>query len=503
MSNNQVLPRIVHAAGPSFPFFVALAVALLTLVAAQFVPLLDQDEMIYALVARDLLDGMLPYQGSFDHKPVAVYYLYAFFFFVFGENFVAIRIMAALLLLGSTWNVYRGLKTLGFSREATIAAAITCLAIPMGLDGMAGNTEIMLTFCLSLLFLLASKVTVGGERGWVYWLLFGAVVAVGFSINYLFSFLALFSFTAFVICLFLAEQSVTSLLTFAVLTVFGFVIGLVLVFSPYLLDLLKGGDLLAQYFDDQSKFHQGYGGSQLAYAFLMHKVFVWIVPFVPIIIGAAFSAFVLNAEKRLTIFLASASFLAAMISSSVSTMFFNHYWIMSTVAYALFAAITIEACKNKEYGLAISYIHGLILCIYIASGWGRIISHHLNIGGAYELNRASAFISETVPPDATVAGLSVSPAHIFLNKLDVQQKYQFEGHVYQLHDHGKLDGDAYFINELAKAPQFLLVSPLLCVPPRSEVFVHTCNEIEQRYEFLASFEGERPVYVYRKKMQNI
>ena len=38
------------------------------------------DEMNYALIARSLMSGELPYHGVFDHKPIGLYYIFALFF---------------------------------------------------------------------------------------------------------------------------------------------------------------------------------------------------------------------------------------------------------------------------------------------------------------------------------------------------------------------------------------------------------------------------------------
>ncbi len=70
-------------------------------------PLNDHDDALYALIARSLLSGQLPYHGVYDHKPIALYYIFALFIQIFGYTLSAVRLMPFAAIGLTTWLLYR------------------------------------------------------------------------------------------------------------------------------------------------------------------------------------------------------------------------------------------------------------------------------------------------------------------------------------------------------------------------------------------------------------
>lgn len=66
-----------------------------------------RDQSIYSLVAREVLDGRMPYRDAFDFKPPGIFVLYAFARSLFGSSMVGIRILEALSMLGTVWGLVR------------------------------------------------------------------------------------------------------------------------------------------------------------------------------------------------------------------------------------------------------------------------------------------------------------------------------------------------------------------------------------------------------------
>jgi hypothetical protein len=87
-----------------------------------------RDQAIYALVAREMLDGRMPYRDAFDFKPPGVFVVYALARALFGASQSGIRIFEALTMLGSVWGMVRlselhlGRRSVGF-----IAGALASL----------------------------------------------------------------------------------------------------------------------------------------------------------------------------------------------------------------------------------------------------------------------------------------------------------------------------------------------------------------------------------------
>jgi 4-amino-4-deoxy-L-arabinose transferase-like glycosyltransferase len=84
---------------------------------------LGPDEGLYALIARDLLHGKLPYDGAFDHKPIAVYYLFAAFQAAFGETIASIRLIG-IFVVSATAVLIAGIARRNFGADTASTCAL-------------------------------------------------------------------------------------------------------------------------------------------------------------------------------------------------------------------------------------------------------------------------------------------------------------------------------------------------------------------------------------------
>lgn len=84
-----------------------------------------RDQSIYSLVAREILDGRMPYRDAFDFKPPGIFMVYAAARAVFGPAQVSIRIVEVLSMLATAWGLVR-LSELWFGRRTVgiFAAAL-------------------------------------------------------------------------------------------------------------------------------------------------------------------------------------------------------------------------------------------------------------------------------------------------------------------------------------------------------------------------------------------
>src|SRR5688572_14258808 len=57
------------------------------------VSVIDWDESIYALIGQQWVQGHVPHETVFDHKPIGLYAIFASFFLVFGDAVWAIRLI--------------------------------------------------------------------------------------------------------------------------------------------------------------------------------------------------------------------------------------------------------------------------------------------------------------------------------------------------------------------------------------------------------------------------
>jgi len=132
-----------------------------------------RDEGFYATVAQLILDGDLPYRDAFDNKPPLVFGWYALSFLIFGEHVWAPRLVAAVLVSGTTLLVYVQGRLLFSGREALLAALAFALSIGVARFGTNANTEYFM-----LLPLMAGLVTftLGHKTGRLPWFLLSGVL---------------------------------------------------------------------------------------------------------------------------------------------------------------------------------------------------------------------------------------------------------------------------------------------------------------------------------------
>jgi 4-amino-4-deoxy-L-arabinose transferase-like glycosyltransferase len=97
------------------------------LVSAAIVLSLDygRDQAIYALVAREVLHGKMPYRDAFDFKPPGIFVVYAIARALFGPAQVGIRILEVLSMLTTAGCLVRLARLhFGSTRPGLIAAAL-------------------------------------------------------------------------------------------------------------------------------------------------------------------------------------------------------------------------------------------------------------------------------------------------------------------------------------------------------------------------------------------
>ena len=166
------------------PFATIVGAVLLLRLPSSFQSVIDWDESIYIVVARELLNGALPYSAVFDHKPIGLYYLFAGFIGVLGDDPFSVRLLGMVVVAGAAILLRQILIEFGGMRDRTaLWLALSYVVATGGLGGAAVNTEIIvnaLTF--SWIYLVLTAV-----RSGAVWPLFVAGTAMGlsFQVNYL------------------------------------------------------------------------------------------------------------------------------------------------------------------------------------------------------------------------------------------------------------------------------------------------------------------------------
>ncbi|HET8705245.1 MAG TPA: glycosyltransferase family 39 protein, partial [Pseudomonadales bacterium] len=100
------------------------------------------DESLYFMIARDWLhNGVLPYTGLFDHKPIGIYLIFRSAIALFGDNIFAIRAATVVFVFLTCWGVYR-LARRWLGETAGCTTAMIYPVLMLGMDGETSNTEL-------------------------------------------------------------------------------------------------------------------------------------------------------------------------------------------------------------------------------------------------------------------------------------------------------------------------------------------------------------------------
>ncbi len=104
-----------------------IGAGLVVLLSALLVSSFDygRDQSIYALVAREMLNGGMPYRDAFDFKPPGIFLVYAFSRALFGAEQTGIRLLEAASMIGSAWAMVKLSKRhFGGTNAGYVAAAL-------------------------------------------------------------------------------------------------------------------------------------------------------------------------------------------------------------------------------------------------------------------------------------------------------------------------------------------------------------------------------------------
>src|SRR5262249_43693106 len=127
--------------------FALFFVAALVLRSAAFFHSGIGDESLYLLVAREWLDGRVPYVDIVDNKPPGIYALFVFAQLLFGRSVISIRLLACVAAASWAFLLFRmGGSRAGSDRLGVgFLAALLYLVHSTGNNGIAANTEVFYT----------------------------------------------------------------------------------------------------------------------------------------------------------------------------------------------------------------------------------------------------------------------------------------------------------------------------------------------------------------------
>jgi 4-amino-4-deoxy-L-arabinose transferase-like glycosyltransferase len=422
------------------------------------------DEMNYALIARSLMDGELPFHGPFDHKPIALYYIFALFFQVFGYTLAAIRLMPFAVIALTSWLLFRiARKQLSPHQHLVALGAIlfmtTCASFGNG--GHASNTEILQMPIVAAWWLVACNYP---ESSWRRPLLFGALAGLAAQINYLGGFVLAIS-TALMLAwpLFTRDwrKALVPFLAGGVSALAAFIAVGLLMLAP----LIVAGDL-PQYFHMQFGALSGYQGvvndDKLVRAILSIAISAGFFASLLACIGWHERSLrgVAPAAKKLLLQL-TVVFAVTLFAINLTGRLYPHYFNLLIVPSTLIL-LTLLASAGARALRSFVFLAALLSTLVVARGaWDVYLKDWSgDFRQRHEIARLTEEIRRHAQPGERVLLLNLNHALYFLADVTPATRFVFRGQIFQ----------DRFLPSIGSSPEREIITALEARP----VFVMAC-----------------------------
>lgn len=412
---------------------------------------IDWDEAVYSLVAREILKGHWPYQTAFDHKPIGIYLHFAAAMAVGGDTPVATRalglVVVILAALTLRWTLVR------FLNATPLTSLAICLGYVIasgGLGGAATNSEHFINFyeLLSVAFALHAL-----RHDLRAMFLSGMCIGVACQINYL-SFV-LFSglIVGLVFCVFISNKGARytriGIGNMVTIILSGAVFSFVLLLLPIVLF-----SNIAQYFKMQYEFLSAYvpPGSFADYLKRMSATAPLFFPVLAMIIFLLVSNFRnigtqarasgrgslgQPCDYRALVALFSCLGFGAIAAICASTYFFPHYFLLLLPPLCLLLAVGLgyagSAKQIVPLALTVFLASTVVIGVrgFTAAARGGITAFELISGGETTLDvprLVASRVSALLAPGQTVYVVCADPVIYQLLGVTAPTRFPFYPH---------------------------------------------------------------------------
>jgi 4-amino-4-deoxy-L-arabinose transferase-like glycosyltransferase len=157
---------------------ILVAVVLLRL--SSFVPaVVDTDEGLYMVQAREWLRGGWPLVAAWDMHPVGAPAMFAVAFLLFGVSVEAVRLLGLICVAATACGLFAGARAAGAPRAVGVGAGITYAAHSLLLSGLCTNTELLIAPFITAAMAIGIRAAARAEApGW------DALVAMGLLVGW-------------------------------------------------------------------------------------------------------------------------------------------------------------------------------------------------------------------------------------------------------------------------------------------------------------------------------
>ena len=480
-----------------------LALLLLPLIVAllrwaSFLPsVIDWDESLYLLQAREWLRGNWPITGVWDMHPVGAPAVIALGFVVFGESIETVRLLGVICVAATGYALIALVRVMGGSRSLGYGAALLYAGHSILLGGLSSNTEIL----FAPLVVSALAIALAPGPHWPRVIAMGTLIGVALLIKPVVTPEGCFAFAIFVWPVLRAgrwrEVTLLALAYLALCLTPTALVGLLYAlrgeFEPWV-----DATILAPFVYASAGVTLDTAIFRITLAAVALR---WLLVF-----GLLFPLLLLRVAdpvlRRLAM-LGLGWFLVGCIAVAGPRFFFPHYFLILLPPLALLSAVGLAAAAQAlAAGRAQILALGLALLVAL-----DVVGTDLNIrihrgfamGTPDAPRRIAAIVNDELRPGETIFVANYQPVVYFLTQATLPTRFPFPVHL--TGSFGSLAGvdtDAEVARILAARPRFIVLDRSEWFSMRASAMAMLTEAIEEHYELAASFVEERgTVELYR------
>lgn len=394
------------------------------------------DESLYFMIARDWLhNGVLPYTGIFDHKPIGIYLIFSAAIACFGDAVTSIRIATVIFVFLTSWAVYK-LSSRWLGEIAGRATALIYPVLMLGMDGETSNTELFFpTFtvwaAVFLQYYLDKLPTVDWRALITSGLLFGCAIAT----KYLVVFEAFYLVgIGLLIVLLQKHLTVKQLVSQLGVIIVAACTPTAIAFIYYALNHQTDAFLYGNFIANSK--HLARDPLPVILADLLSSTMSWARWSAPAFLVFALSSIARPISKRdFGIIFFLAGWLAATLCEAwVTLKFYPHYYNLTFIPLTILTGWSIQRLTPLENWRVLAI--GLFLTLSwghktIKNYYGPWIQEYLNDANIYE--EIANYINPTLSPSDRIYVVNDQPILYFLTKNPPPTKYAYPAFITDPH----------------------------------------------------------------------
>lgn len=469
----------------------ALPVIALGLRALGFLPsVMDWDESLYLIQAREWMHGGWPLVAAWDMHPIGAPAMFAAAMQAFGQSIFAIRLLGVLAVSATGWGLFFAARAAGLPPATGYAAALLYIGHSLVLGGLSVNTEILFAPFTTAAMALAihSACRPAQAPGW------GRLCAMGLLVGWALLVKPVATAEGCLAFVLLTGPAwwrgslpLRRLLGYAALYALLCALptlGFGLIYAAMgELDAYLDGTFLAPF-----RYAQGAAGGDAPWRILgAMATLLW-----PFLLAGLAVALTRGAATRIGL----AWLLAATLAVAAPAQFFPHYFLIWLPPLSLLAAIGAMALVRRLGASRPAPLLALLVGLVALDPWRVDTAPKLWRGAALfgpdVPARIAALIAEELPPGEAIFVPNYQPVVYFLARAGIPTRFPFPVHLTGAFANlagNSTDGEVGRI--LATRPRFIVVDRGWWGTMRPAAASAIASALDEAYELAYVFPDER------------